>query len=156
MKKLFVIIAFIISGISLSAQNAGVAADIGYTFNKRSMGYFGVSGSFYNSRPYNSSNDLLLNIGLGAGAYVGRFGGETKAIPAGSFNVGIGGALDAKVVASQHFINPSLGLNLLNAVKLHLGYSIPGKSISGIRMKGFTVGITLSFGTRGYYLDVSN
>lgn len=155
MKRLL-IIAFIISGINLCAQNAGIAADLGYTFNKKSLGYFGVSGSYFSSRPYDSSNDLLWNFGLGAGGYVGRFNGETKVIPAGSFNIGIGGALDAKLVASQHFINPSLGLNLLNAAKVHLGYSIPGKSINGIQMKGFTVGVTISLGNRGYYLDVSN
>jgi len=155
MKKELLIIVMLIFGISIQAQNMGVAGDVGYTFNKRSLGYFGLSGSYFSSRPYDSSSDLW-HIGLGGGAYIGRFNGETKAIPAGSFTLGYGGGFETKLVASQHFINPTIGLNLLNIAKLHMGYSIPGKSLNGIRMKGFTVGITLSLGSSGYYLDVSN
>jgi len=134
----------------------GVALDLGYKYQTRNLGYTGLSFSMSSGRPYDSGTTKSFT--LGAGGYWGSFNGSHKIIPTGYASFGFGGAalLDTKVSVSKHFFNPSVGFNALNFCRLDFGYSFPFEKINGVKMKGFTIGLNISLGTRGYYVDLSN
>ena len=58
-----------------------------------------------------------------------------------------GYGLDLKVAASPNYINPTIGINMLNFLKLNVGYSFGIKPFYDTQLSGFTIGIAVSIGT---------
>ena len=61
--------------------------------------------------------------------------------------------LDLKVTVSPNYINPSIGINLVNFLKLNVGYSYGFKSFYGTQLSGFTIGIGCSLGSNFPNID---
>lgn len=138
-------------------HSQGLGFDLGYKYQTSNLGYAGLSFAKSWGRPYDSVGNTTLFC-AGGGTYLGSINGSTKVIPAAYASLGFGGVMliDSKVTASQHFINPSVGINAINFMKIDVGYSIPLKEINGIKMQGFTVAVTFSLGSSKYYVDLSN
>lgn len=135
----------------------GFALTGGYFFNRVSLGYIGLDMGFSPYRKYPYSGKKVDQVILGVGIYIGSFKGETKAIPTLNLTYSTGGValLDLGIAASQYHVNPYVGLNLANYIKIHAGYSFGFKSINDKRLKDFTIGIKLSIGSPSYHIDLS-
>lgn len=139
----------------------GLGVDMGYTYMpwKRNMLSIGVElvGSPDTKYPYGGRTVHMFSLGAGITGVLGKNG---KAIPTFRAGYSTGGVMliDFKVAASKYHIHPTIGLNALNIFKLHLGYSFGYKEYNnrGDKLKGFTIGINFSLGTRGYIVDPSN
>ncbi|MDH6307438.1 hypothetical protein M2451_000587 [Dysgonomonas sp. PFB1-18] len=135
----------------------GFALTGGYLYNRVSLGYIGLDMGFSPYQKYPYSGKRVDQVILGLGIYIGSFNGETKAIPTLNLTYSTGGAglLDLGIAASQYHVNPYVGLNFANYIKIHTGYSFGFKSINDKRLKGFTIGIKLSIGSPSYHVDLS-
>jgi Leucine-rich repeat (LRR) protein len=60
--------------------------------------------------------------------------------------------MDLKVDVSPYFINPTIGVNLVNFLKLNAGYSFGIKPFHDTLLSGFTIGIAFSMGTYPFCL----
>lgn len=140
----------------------GIAMDIGYSYKflhgGLHQGYIGgeLSISSDEKRPY--SGKSVFQLLIGGGAYYGKYGGESKAIPA----VSVGFTADpvciflVKATATKYSINPSFGINFLNLARLNLGYNFGYKKVNGFNMSGVSVSISILLGSKGYYVDPSS
>jgi hypothetical protein len=141
---LLLILFFSFSYNRINAQShQGVALNFGYTYINTNAGYIGGEYA-YRSDPYN-----WKGIAIGIGAYYGSFNGNFKFIPETHLtysNTLILGELSA----SPYNINPSIGINGMNIVRLKVGYSWK-LGHENISMTGITFGINFLLGTKGFY-----
>ena len=145
-----------------STMQAGIAMELGYSYKfihgGLHQGYVGadLSLSTDEKRPY--SGKSVVQFLIGGGIYYGKYGGESKAIPA----VSLGITADPvcvflfRATVTQYSINPSFGLNFLNLARLNLGYNFGYKRVNGFNMSGISIGFSIALGSRGYYVDPSN
>ena len=78
-----------------------------------------------------------------------------KVLPSLAFGITINQqpfGIDIKVAASPYFINPTIGINMVNFLKLNIGYSFGTKPFYDTQLSGFTIGIVCSFGTYPFCL----
>ena len=142
MKKfiLYMFSLFCISG--LSAQSQGVALNIGYTYINTNAGYIG--GEY----AYRFDPDNWHGIAVGAGAYYGSFNRDFKFIPEAHLTYS-NTLLLGEFSITPYNINPSIGINGMNMVRLKVGYSWEtGDKDKG--MKGVTFGLNFLLGTKGF------
>jgi hypothetical protein len=138
----------------------GIALDGGYftiPYKKLHAGYLGGEITFSPYRKYPYGGETAHQFFLGGGVYYGKFNGTKEVVPVASlcYSTGSVAFLDFKVTASKYHVNPSVGLNLINFIKLNMGYSIGTKMINGMKMNGFSFSINICLGGGNYYPDLS-
>ncbi len=124
------------------AQDGGFASQIGYASFVSSNAYLGLDYRFGDAK------DGTLNLGIGT--YLGSFNSKSKTDFTPEMHVNYSWAYFflGEMSVTTKSINPSLGLNIFNGLKMKGGYNFP---ITNNGFRGFTFGMSLNFGQKGYY-----
>ncbi len=145
-KKIIILFIF----ISQFANSQGFAAQVGYANIGTNYGYAGLD--------YRATKETHLNIG--AGILVTYKNGKIEALPQIHFNCtpfGHGQSdfsylFMTEIAATNESLNPSVGLQLLNVLKIKTGYNMP--CFSNQSFNGVTFGITLALiSKKSFYQD---
>ncbi len=146
MKKLILFLNLFLFTLGLqkiNAQSQGVALNLGYTYINTNAGYIGAEYAYrFNPKNWNG-------MSVGAGAYYGSFNGNFKFIPSANLTYSNEGLLGEFVISPYH-VNPSIGINFLNMMRVKAGYSWK-LGHENVNMTGVTFGINLLIGTKGFY-----
>ncbi len=143
MKKLFLIFVLIFSINKSFSQSQGIAVNLGYNYINTNAGYIG--GEY----AYRFDPNNWHGMSIGAGAYYGSFNGNFKFIPAANLTY-TNTLFLTEFSITPYNINPSIGFNFLNMIRLKGGYSWK-LGHENVNMTGVTFGINLLIGTKGFY-----
>ena len=142
MKKILISL-LILQSTAVVCQNL----QVGYANIGRNYGYLGLDILLF-------SNRSELYATLGAGTFMGSKNKELVALPEIHFNIiPFGNSKHNKVFATTFMtevastaasINPSVGFNLVNIIKLNCGYALPYKESDDFKGVTFCVVIMLT------------
>jgi hypothetical protein len=136
---LLLILFFSFSYNRINAQSHGVALNLGYTYINTNAGYIGGEYAYRSDQ----------GIAIGIGTYYGSFNGNFKFIPEAHLNYS-NTLILGELSASPYNINPSIGINVINMIRLKVGYSWK-LGHENVSMTGVTFGINFLLGTEGFY-----
>jgi hypothetical protein len=140
MKKTLLIFCFFSFALS-KARDGGFAGQIGYASFASSNAFLGLDYRFGDAK------DGTLNLGIGT--YFGNFDTKSQTVltPEIHTNYSLAYFFLGEMSVTNKSINPSLGLNIFNVIKIKSGYNFP---FSKSNFSGFTFGVSLNFGQEGY------
>jgi hypothetical protein len=135
---LFCLLSFAFS----KAQDGGFASQIGYASFASSNAFLGLDYRFGDVK------DGTLNLGIGT--YFGEFNTKTQSVftPEIHVNYSLAYFFLGEMSVTTKSINPSIGLNIFNGLKIKTGYNF---SIVQNGFNALTFGVSLNIGQKGYY-----
>lgn len=147
MKKQTIIIAIAIFCNNIAqSQKAkfdffeATALQTGYAYLGKNYGYLG-----FDKRIDNRKDWVYANIG--AEIYVSKFDDKMQFVPEIHSNITLL-VLMAEVSVTTKAVNPSLGFNIYNRIKIKSGYNFAYKKED---FEGITFGININFGSEDYH-----
>lgn len=88
---------------------------------------------------------------LEAGTFIGRYGSDkVQFVPAigASYTKSF---LYLRSMFTPNFMLPTVGLNLMNTMQIQAGYYIPFREKNGVKIKGFSIGLSITVGYKHFY-----
>lgn len=140
-----IVLVFISIFFGNNIYSQGFAMNFGYEYIGKSAGFVGLEYRLTDNS-YSSSAD---NIGLGS--YLTTYESKFILIPEIHYtkNLSKETGYFSQLSMSTKNIVPSVGINLLNAIQLKLGYSIPFQKNNGF--KGINFGLNIFIGQDQFY-----
>lgn len=132
------------------ANSQGFAPQVGYANIGTNYGYVGLD--------YRATKETHLNIGAGILATLKN--GKIEALPQLHINctpfsygkTDFAYLFMTEIATTNESLHPSIGIQLLNVLKIKTGYTIP--YLSGQSLKGVSFGITLALiSKKSFYQD---
>ncbi len=134
--------SFGFSQISKSKSNffEATALQTGYSYIGKNYGYVGFDKRIDNRKDW-------IYINLGAGTLIGKLDNKLEIVPEihSNFTIMI---LMFDVSLTTKSVNPSLGFNIYNRIKIKSGYNLSFKEEN---FEGITFGININLGKEDYH-----
>lgn len=147
MKKQTIILAIIIlcnNFVQSQKQNfdffEATALQTGYAYFGKNYGYIGFD------KRIDPQNDWIY-INIGAGSYISNLDSKLEFVPEIHTNY-TAMILLGEISVTTKAINPSIGINLLNAAKLKIGYNY---SYNSQDFRGTSFAININIGDKDYH-----
>lgn len=147
MKRYLILLVILISGVSHSQMKNSInkifdasALQTGYANFGKNYAYLG-----FDKRIDDQGDWIYANVG--AGSYISNFDSKLEFIPEihASYTVLI---LMGEVSVTNKAVNPSIGLNLANSIKLKIGYNY---SYDSQDFRGTAFAININIGDKDYH-----
>ena len=150
----------------IDTSEVGIGLTGGHSFMKgkratsgKSFWYLGGNIVYSDKQKYPSGGENVDQITIGAGTYYGTINDKKKWFGEANISYNYGSAFfyGTKLSITGYAINPSLEVNLINFLRINLGYNFPiGKKDAKEQLKGLTLSISISAGIGDYYPNLSN
>ncbi len=147
MKKHLIILAILFSIFSHSQMKKTIletfdatALQTGYAYFGKNYGYIGFD------KRIDPQNDWIY-INIGAGSYISNYDSKLEFVPEIHTNY-TAMILLGEISLTNKAVNPSIGINLLNAAKLKIGYNY---SYNSQDFRGTSFAININIGDKDYH-----
>ncbi len=147
MKKYIIILAIIFSIFSHSQIKKTIDKIFDASALQTGYANFGINYAYLGFDKRIDSQGDWIYVNVGAGSYISKFDDKLQFVPEIHTNY-TAMILMGEISLTTKAINPSIGINLLNAAKLKIGYNY---SYDSQDFRGTSFAININIGNKDYH-----